>query len=342
MGKIPFDELFFSRTKDFLDIFLPRQADRSMQTVKAYRFSLTAFYQYVTIVTEIPAMKFRFTDCTYQFMLNYSEYLQNIKKYVPNSVNQRIAAIKSYLRYVSDGNIALIQIYLCVKKVPLLKAPKVRRPIIEKAELGIFLDCPADTRIGNRDRVMLILLYDSAIRLSELLAIKLGDMNQSGDGLSVIIHGKGNKEREVVLNPKVSGHIRSYINAYHAGVTDPGRPLFYTVSHGILHRMSPRNVERIVKKYGDIVRMEHPDMPDSVYPHMVRRTRASGLYRDSVPLEIISRILGHAYTETTRLYAIPSAEQLRDVMEKNCDNEPEETALWRGKEEELMHMFGLG
>ena len=72
--------------------------------------------------------------------------------------------------------------------------------------------------------------------------------------------------------------------------------------HGKMNHMSQRNVGRIVKKYGDRVRKEYPSLPDTTYPHMLRRSRATGLYRDGVPLELISAILGHASSETTKIY----------------------------------------
>ncbi len=59
-------------------------------------------------------------------------------------------------------------------------------------------------------------------------------------------------------------------------------------------------IERIVKKYADCVRADHPNMPDSCYPHMFRRSRATGMYRDDDYLEMISAILGHANSETPK------------------------------------------
>ena len=105
--------------------------------------------------------------------------------------------------------------------------------------------------------------------------------------------------------------------------------------------MSERNAERIIKKYADIFRKEHPDLPKRVYPHMLRRTRATGLYRDGVEIEFISRIPGHSSTQTTRIYAIPSAEMFRDAMEKGFPNETDQKPLWEGHEDELIRLCGL-
>ena len=88
--------------------------------------------------------------------------------------------------------------------------------------------------------------------------------------------------------------------------------------------MTERNVERIVKKYADMIREAHPNLPKTIYPHMFRRTRATGLYRDGVELEMVSRILGHSSTETTKRYAIPSVEMMKNAMKIEDTEEP----LW--------------
>lgn len=60
--------------------------------------------------------------------------------------------------------------------------------------------------------------------------------------------------------------------------------------------MSPGNIERIINKYANQIRQEHPDLPIHVHPHMFRRTRATNLYQSDVELELVSRILGHEFT----------------------------------------------
>lgn len=342
MNKKPsFSELFFSKTKDFLDTFLLRQEQRSKDTVKAYRISLTEFYRYVTGQKHVKVMNFRFSECTYELMLDYSQYLQEVKKLANSTVNQRLAAIKSYLKYVSDGDIELMQVYLSVQKVPLLRIPKLQKPVMEKDELEAFLAEPEDTRFGRRDRVILILLFDSAIRVSELTAIILGDVAVDVKEPSIMIHGKGRKTRTVILNDKCARHLRNYIHHFHDRNASPDTPLFYTVIHGKKNHMSQRNVERIVKKYGDLTRTKYPNIPETIYPHLLRRTRATGLYRNGVPIEMISAILGHEKTETTKIYASPSVEQLREAIAKGQPEEEYLEKLWEGNEEEILRTFGL-
>lgn len=106
--------------------------------------------------------------------------------------------------------------------------------------------------------------------------------------------------------------------------------------------MSTGNVERIVRKYAEQIRSDHPNLPEKVYPHMFRRTRATNLYQNGVELELVSRILGHASTQTTRIYATPSMEKLMEAMGTTAEGIPEEKALWSEEDEsELARLCGL-
>lgn len=341
-GSPAYGTLFFSKTYDFLNVYLEKQAGRSRCTKKSYKAGLLSFYDYITVTMGISATQFRFSECSYQFVLGYSQYLQEVMQRKSSTVNSRLAAIRAYLEYASDCDAAVISIYVAVCRVPLLTVPKVQRPVIQPKDLPAFFGAPDHTCIGNRDRFILILLFDSAVRVSELVGITLGDIIVDGKDCSVLIHGKGRKERYITLSERAGMHLRSYLKAYHSGNTDTARPLFYTVIHGILSAMSDRNVERILHKYGTAARQTAPDIPTSVSPHTVRRSRATSLYRDEVPLELVSALLGHSQIETTRsYYASPSPEQLKAAVEKGSSKEPEQQAEWFGHTEELKRKFGL-
>ena len=104
--------------------------------------------------------------------------------------------------------------------------------------------------------------------------------------------------------------------------------------------MSLENVERIVNKYAELLKELHPELPESVYPHMFRRTRSTNLYQDGVELELISRILGHSSTETTRIYAVPSMEMMRKAMESGPLSVNDEQQ-WPDDDDEIARLCGL-
>ena len=154
------------------------------------------------------------------------------------------------------------------------------------------------------------------------------------------IHGKGNKERCLVLDPKTSAIVRQYMKEFHPEPI-PDDPFIYTVIGGDRKHMSERNVQKLIKKYADKVR-ESYELPVSVSPHTFRRTRGTGLYRDGVDLAAISVFLGHADMKTTRdHYTSPSLEQLREIANRRTDAIPEEEPLWPDDEDEITRMLGL-
>ena len=340
MNTVPFKNLFFSRTNDFLNVYLAKQISRSNATISSYRKALLLFFRYITEIRHLNPSRFQFIDCTHAFMLEYSDYLQNVRKYKPASVNQRLAAIKSYVRYAADDNFDITQVWLNVMNVPLLKVPHHQRPIVENDALADMLDIPGTSKFAVRDRTVLIFMFDTAVRVAELVSITIGDLHLDIANPYVCIHGKGNKDRVVGISDKTKTHLDYYMDRFHTDIKDMDTPLFYTIIRGHLGQMSIRNVERIVEKYANVARIKHIDMPDTVYPHMLRRTRATDLYRDGVPLEMVSRILGHRFLDTTKIYASPSVEQLREKMNRGKEHEPEEP-LWKGNEDELARRFGL-
>jgi integrase len=104
--------------------------------------------------------------------------------------------------------------------------------------------------------------------------------------------------------------------------------------------MSPGNIERIINKYAKKIRLKYLGLPEKVYTHMFQRTRATNLYQSNVKL--VSRILGHTSTQTTRIYAKPSLEIIKSAMERsNPDLDAEQPQLWPDDEAELARLCGL-
>jgi site-specific recombinase XerD len=345
MNKVMDKKLFFSMTMDFLNVYIPQDSP-SEKTVKTYRDGLTVFRRYVCDERQLSIRKFRFDDCTFDFVLDYRNWLLDVKHRARSTVNNRLAAIKSYVRYASAKDVSLQQVFINVSEVPFLRVEKKIRPILDDTEsLRAFLDAPPNTRTGCRDTMILSVLFDTMIRADELIQINISDVCLNSEIPYILIHGKGSKERTVSLSEKVVPLIRAYIDEFHGtSIKNQNSPFVYTVSHNEVHRMSERNVERIVKKYADITRKNYPDLPDPVYPHMLRRTRGTGLYRDGVPIEVIAVAMGHANVQTTKdHYAFPSLEQNRATMEKGTGviasgNEKPE---WPDSEEELARLCGL-
>lgn len=340
--KILKENLFFSMTWDYLNIFLPSQNQKSNKTVKAYCDALTIFRRYVSEECKLSIEEFEFEKLTYDFILDYRIFLEN-KGYKPKTVNHRISVIAAYIKYVAMKKTELMQIYLNVSEVPYVKETQEIKEIIENPEaLQMLLSSPKPSKIGIRDQIIMTILYDSAIRADELINLDLLDVNINNDVPYLRIYGKGSKERIVPISENTVLLIQNYIRIYHA--SGRSSPFIYTIINGRKNRMSERNIERILEKYGDIVRKSYSDIPARIHPHMLRRTRATGWYRDGVPIETIAVLLGHSNIQTTRnSYAKPSAEMLKSEISKSDTpliEELSEKTLWEN-DDELARLCGL-
>lgn len=336
------EDLFFSKTWDFIHVYIPKQKDGSSCTAKNYKQGLKAFRIYVNEVAGISTNKFRFEDCTYDFVLDYRNHLHDVKDYKETTVNNRLAALKSYMKYVSARDISLQQFAFSISEVPFLRTPVMMQPIIEDTEaLAAILNMPKNTQKGLRDKVLMSILYDSGIRVQELVSLELQDVSLDTGEMYLHIHGKGNKERKVYLCGKTAALVRQYVKEFHPD-RNKGVPFIYTVVKGKQDRMSIRNIQKLIKKYADKVKTDYADLPNSVSPHTFRRTRGTNLYRDGVELPVVSLLLGHANMKTTREhYASPSIEQLKNALSKRTEVVPEEEPLWPDDEDEISRICGL-
>jgi site-specific recombinase XerD len=335
------DKLFFGHTYEFLERYLPLQVGRSAETVRSYRDALTVFRRYVSNGLGSSVAAFTFDNCDKDCILGFMESLQAAGASA-GTCNQRLAAIKSYLWFASDKDVAIQSVAISASHVPPVKgAERIREKLSEDALATIFTQPDVTRRTGIRDLTIMVLLYDSGIRLAELLGLSIGDVFLDGDEPHVFVVGKGSKERVVAIGERTAEHIRRYLGVFHAAGAKPEDPLFYTCIRGDVGRMSPSNVERFVQKYADKARAVCLEVPQKVYPHMFRRTRATDLYQSGVALELVSRILGHSSTNSTKVYAKPSMAMLREAMGSVTRTESCEEPMWLGSENEMARLCGL-
>lgn len=342
MKKEEFNQLFFSKTHDFLNVYLPKHKDGSDYTKRTYRIALKDFKDYTNNVKGIATGKFLFADCTYDYLLDYRNYLHDEIHRKESTVNTKLAAIKSYVGYASARDTSLLQVYLSIGRVPLYVKPKVQQPIIDDVNsLGAILSMPSNTRKGMRDTVMMSMLYDSGMRISEMRNLIVRDVEVSKNQTRVLIHGKGQKERIIYLDEKTTALILQYLNEYHQE-RSLLLPFFYTESHGQKHPMSIRNYEKLITKYANKARSNNHPMPARISPHTFRRTRGTNLYRDGIDISVVSGLLGHANIQTTKdFYTSPSPEQLKAVARRRTEMIPDEVQMWPDDEEEVAKELGL-
>lgn len=332
-------ELFFSRTSDFLDVFLTSQCGKSEKTKEAYRDALIVLRRYISTKGK-DILTFKYSDCSYEFLLGFKEYMASELNYATASINHRLAAIKSYAKYSYCCDASLMQTYISINAVPFSSVPKVQRDILDEDSIANLLNQPAATKRGLRDTLIMSLLFDAAIRLDELVTLMVRDIYKKDGFTYILIHGKGNKERKVSLDSRTVVLLDKYLEKYHPGKPGAENHLIYTVIKGEARPMSHRNIQKLIKKYALQAGIECEGT--SIHPHLLRRSRASGMYQNGTPIEIVSRFLGHSSVETTKdHYAFPSLEQMRKAMEAGRNEDEAEAPEWIGHDDELARFCGL-
>lgn len=329
---------FFLYSYDFLEMYLPG-CGRSTHTIESYRDTLTLFKRFVTIAEGLDIRKFTFKDCSFDFIFSFLEWLKKNGS-AETTRNHRLVGLKGYVDYCAYRNVAIESIASQISAVKPFPTTKREKPVLTDTQMSMILDQAPKDRKGRRNAILLLLLYETAARVSEIANLNVSDLHLNQSEPYVKLSGKGKKERIIPLVDKLPTILETYVTEYPTPLgTDI---LFYSMHGGKPERLSSRSIEAILKQYSDAARVQDPTIPPGVHPHMFRRSKATYLYQHGMALEQVSTLLGHSQLETTRVYAKPSLQQLRAVIEKiTPKSDQEQVPLWHGKEDEISRRLGL-
>lgn len=321
MGRMMENRLF-ELIHDYLVIYLPKQCSASENTIKSYKMILNQLLDYITVSKKVSLKQITFETVTRTVIADYLAWLSEKNGCCDSTCNQHLAGVRSFYSYAASVEPIAVKYYNEVMKVPLRKLQKkiVVDHMTEEAVQAILNQPDQKKEKGIRDLFLMILLYDTGARIQEILNSKIKDI-QDGKSPQMILLGKGNKLRIVPLMEKTIQHFYIYCSVFHPDETyNPQDLLFYTVRHGRKGKMSDDAVQKFMKKYAAEARKSCAAVPDNVYPHLWRHSRAMHLYQHGMDLTLISQWLGHSQLETTLIYAHADTELKRQAIEKAMGN----------------------
>lgn len=253
------DETFWLHVRTFLTVFLPNQRRLSQNTVSSYKDSLSLFCQFLQEQRGKNLEHVTYCDLTKENVNGFLQWLRVSRANSISTCNLRLTALKSFLRYAADDDISIVKVFMNIKKIPVMKNIKPKVGYLSKNGLKILVDLPnTKTNKGIRNKVMIIMMYDTATRINELLSLKLKDLNLSSRKSFVSIRGKGNKIRYLPLMDKTVNHLISYLKIFHPGdnAKNGERYLFYSVIHVdcplIQSLCSLKSMEKKLEKFAAI------------------------------------------------------------------------------------------
>ncbi len=303
--------------RDFLTVYLPKQKAASPNTIRSYKAAINMYLDFSCQRLGISLDNFGFHLSSRELLEGFLDYLEEDCKCSVASRNQRLAAIRRFFQYASERDPLFIICHQEISSIPVKTDPDKEIEFFSETALEALLAAPdISTRMGFRNLVFMILLYDTGARIQEILDAKLRDLHITGSERYLVLTGKGRKTRLVPLMQKTVEHMKHYIALFHN--EDSGTEfLFYIIRKGIHTQMSQDNVSKFIKKYGEVARKTCDEVPEHLYVHMFRHSRAMHLYRNGMPLPLLSEWLGHAQMETTlKYYANADIRMKQEAIEK--------------------------
>lgn len=312
----------------FLTDFLVNKKGCSPKTIDSYRYAFIFLLDYYNKALGIPADQMTIKSLTYERLLGFLDWLQSEKKSGTATRNQRQAAINSFIRFLMYEKPEFLNEYQKILGIPVKKAPQKEISYLKTDGVSALMrHVDAHRANGLRDYVMLMLMYTTGIRVSELINIQVKDLSLH-EPYTLLVHGKGKKSRYVPLMKDSIPIIQDYLKEM--GCQSPGKLDEWLFINHMGRQFTRQGVNYIIKKYGTMARDSSPDLiPDSLSPHKMRHTAAMELVDSGVDLIYIRDLLGHVSVKTTEIYAKTDAKLKREAIEAaSREIVPPEDARW--------------
>ena len=232
------------------------------------------------------------------------------RDYSAATTARKIATLRSFHKWMEKRGL--------VDQNPMLavRTPKQAKRLpkaVSVEQIEQLLAAPDDTvLLGARDRAILETLYSTGIRVSEVVGINRGDLDDSGE--AILIRGKGRRERVVPLGSHALAALRHYVSRHNSELAEagmkagPDSPLFVNKHGG---RLSSRSVRRKVTKY-----LEQVGLDPEISPHTIRHSFATHLLDNGADLRSVQELLGHQSLSSTQVYTHLSTRRVRDSYDK--------------------------
>ena len=280
--------------------YLRFERNASPQTVQTYEDSLREFESYLTFREDGLSFEAVDTDLIRDWMESLMDRGNNA-----STINKKLSALRSFFRYALKRKL--------VEKDPAhavvgLKKPKPLPQFVREGEMDRLLDNVewGDDYKDVRARTLLLLLYETGLRRSELTGLDDGDIDFETSQLKVT--GKRNKQRIVPFGPELAETLRKYVIVRDEQVKGDCDALFLSDKG---HRMTGQQVYEIVHRY-----LTGATSLKKRSPHVLRHSFATAMLNNGAGLESIRKLLGHESVSTTEIYAHTTFEQLKRVYKE--------------------------
>lgn len=301
-------------TTRFFESYLPGSRNVSENTILSYRDTFSKLLTYLWDCCSIEPDKVTFKDIDHTTIENFLSYLENDLHCSLATRNQRLAALKSFFRYVEVERPDLLFNCQSILEIKNKKSPKPVIGYLTGDETKLLLEQP-DTSLQKerRDLALLSLMYDSAARVQEICDLTVRSVSLKTPAI-VRLYGKGRKTRDVPLDEPCVKILQQYITENHLNSKEMlDTPLFYNSRR---EKLSRSGVSYILSKYIDRANENGGNISTKITPHCLRHSKAMHMLEAGINLIYIRDYLGHESIDTTQVYAKANPEVRRKAIFK--------------------------
>ena len=281
----------------FLQQRLLIECRASENTCDSYAYAFRLLFEYASDCLKVTPSQLHLEQLDASLIVNFLSHLETGRGNGPNSRNIRLAAIKSFMHFMEYRVPTALEQIRRILAIPAKKTDTrlVRHLTVE--ELQSILDAPEPTnRQGIRDRAMLHLCFAAALRVSELIGLRLDDLKLQPQA-SVFVHGKGRRERCLPLWKQTTSALRAWLAVKGTVLA----PELFVNARG--EPMTRSGFEYILRKHAQTAAKRCPSLSTHrVSPHVLRHTCALTVLQATKDLRKVSLWLGHAHMQTTEMY----------------------------------------
>ena len=292
---------------DFLE-YMEIEQNRSQKTIQNYD-------HYLIRLTDFAGDDLDVSDINTELIRKWRLWLNKLgtntsDELQKNTQNYHLIALRSFLKYCSKRDIPT----LSADKIELAKSNRKQVTFLDTDEIErIFSQPDINTLAGLRDRAILELLFSSGLRVSELVGLDKSHINLKRR--EFMVRGKGQKDRPIFISKDASVWIREYLDKR----DDNKQPLFVRIgktsksitTDGDYFRLTPRSVQRLVKKYALLA-----GITKHVSPHTLRHSFATDLLMNGADIRSVQAMLGHSNISTTQIYTHVTDPHLKEIHDK--------------------------
>ena len=279
---------------DYLD-YLKYQKNYSQYTVDSYSNDICEYLDYIN------SEGLAFKDIEYSDIRFYLMFLKDTKKDNNSSIDRKLSALRGFYKYMANEGIVKSNVF------SLVNGPKKSKKLpryFEYNELEEMFLVPDDSALGQRDLLLLEMLYATGCRVGELVSMKVDDIDFGRR--NILILGKGNKERYVTYGEYCEDALKKYLNdGYRTLNKNNIDYLFLNNNGGALTERGVRFIlDKIIKQTG---------INKNISPHMIRHSFATHLLNEGCDLLTVQKLLGHESIKATQIYTHVTTDRLKEV-----------------------------